>query len=78
MLRLHSRVRQLSRPAAEGLYATRKCPTCWTLLSGLRRNSSQVAAVESKGAAVQEYKPIKKLLVANRGKMLTLFCTGLI
>lgn len=69
MLRLSSRVRQLSRPAADGMYATRKCPTCWALLSSLRQNSSQAAAPESKGVAVHEYKPIKKLLVANRGKM---------
>lgn len=62
MLRLCSQVNQVSRPATVSLYGTRKCPACWAL----RSSSSQ--ATETRDPVAQEYRPVKKLLVANRGQ----------
>lgn len=63
MLRLCSQVNRVSRPATVSLYANRKCLACW----GLRSSSSQAA--ETRDPVAQEYRPVKKLLVANRGEI---------
>jgi len=72
MLRLHSHISQLSSSATDCLaqqtkiLGLRRCPGSW-IPSGRRLKASRAAEKEARANQKPEYKPIKKLLVANRG-----------
>lgn len=72
MLRLHSHISQLSSSATDcmaqqtRILGLRRCPGCW-IPFGKRLKASRASEKETKAHQKPEYKPIKKLLVANRG-----------
>lgn len=74
MLRLHSHISQLSSSATDCLaqqtkiLGLRRCPGSW-IPSGRRLKASRAAEKEARANQKPEYKPIKKLLVANRGEI---------